>query len=721
VDAATQRALSTDPAKRFPSIMAFADAVTQESTGAAAATRESRRWKRIAIVLPMIVAAAAAAWVIFFAGPPRVVISGAETIAVMPFTVTGAGMEGLGEGMVDLLAANLDGVGPIRAVEPRTVMREWRQRVRSGNGDLEDALAVGRSADAASVLTGSIVATGGNARLTAELYDLAGKQLARAQIDGPADSVLTLADGLALELLREIWRSREPLPSANASGINSASMPAIRAYLTGERYHRRGLWDSAQVAFEESVAADSTFALSWYKLASTMGWKGQYGSAASRQAAANAVRFSAALTPRMQSLFQAYSLFSQINPAAADSARLYVNRYPTDADGWFLLGESQYHGRTYQPLPPDVLREPFDKVLALDSSLTPAAIHPMELAIEQRDTVLLNRYEAVFRLAGSDDELNRLATARRALAGNDSAFSALFGNAIGAGVGLSVLRARLQAPGLDGDSVMTRAGRIAAAAPAGNIGIQMRAMEGLIAGALGRDSVAQAVAASFGSESGDLGSYVRLMSLVGGFADSTKLLEMKNSFAGAPANNPFVIFWTALIDYDLGNPRAAQARVRPVIAQAGDSVPRWLVGAMMTIDGLAMVALGDAVAGVARADAGLRQIGGFNAGGITVVVSLRYARLLVSRTQTRAEGIRRLQYGFGNNPEVHPITQYYLGKAFEASAMRDSAVEHYSDFIRLWNKAEPRHQHYVSDAKAAIERLTAETGAEPPPVAPANN
>ena len=174
VDGATQRALATDPNARFASITEFADAVLDEGSGVAAATRESQRWKRLAIILPASVTLAAVVWMVFFAGPPRSVVLGAESIAVVPFTTSGPGLDGVGEGMVDLLTGALDGVGAIDAVDPRTVVREWRRRVQDGPGDLQDALAVARASKAASVLLGSIVSTGSTARLTATLHDLDG-------------------------------------------------------------------------------------------------------------------------------------------------------------------------------------------------------------------------------------------------------------------------------------------------------------------------------------------------------------------------------------------------------------------------------------------------------------------------------------------------------------------------------------------------------------------
>jgi tRNA A-37 threonylcarbamoyl transferase component Bud32/tetratricopeptide (TPR) repeat protein len=718
VDGATQRALSTDPRSRFDTISGFARAVTQETSGAAMATRESRRWKRLAIVLPVLVALAATAWAVFLGPGRRVVVSGAETIAVVPFSVSGPGLDGIGEGMVDLLSVNLDGVGPIRTIEPRSVVREWRRRVDAGEtGDLDDALAVARNTRAASVLTGSIVAAGGTARLNAELYDLEGSRIGTAVIDGPIDSVLVLADGLALALLRDIWKSREPLPSANATGITSASMPAIRAYLSGERYHRRGEWDSAQVAFETAVRADSTFALAWYRLANTLGWKGLYNNPVALAASANAVRFSDSLPPRMRSLLTAYDLFSRAqNAAAADSARAYLQRYPQDADGWFLLGEAQYHGRSQRPMPPDALREPFDRVIALDSSLAPAAIHPMELAVVSRDTALLRRYEAVFRTAGSESELQRVGLVRRALAGDDSAFVELFGNAIGGGLAIASLHGRFADPDVDPDRILESGIAISRNPPPSQFGNNLTSLGALLAQSLGRTDTARALVRALGPapNGGDLSMYLRSVPIFAGYADSTLLAQAGTALAGAPANS-FVGAWRALIALEAGDPRGAQAIARQLLGNP-DTLQAFMRGTLIGIDGLAIVALGDTNRGLAVIDSGLKVIGGVTSTAFTVPVQLRYAMLLTTRPGTRAEGIRRLKHGFPNAPELYPIRQYYLGRVYETAAQPDSAAAAYGQFLRLWAKADTIYRPIIDDARAGLERVTGERGNGAAPV-----
>ncbi|MES2124340.1 MAG: protein kinase [Gemmatimonadota bacterium] len=709
VDLATQRALDTDPSKRFPSILAFSEAVAQESTGAAAATRESRRWKRVAILLPGAMAVLVAVWFIF--AKPSQVVPGAESIAVVPFTTSGAAASGLGEGMVDLMASNLDGVGGIQTIEPRTVIREWRHRVKDSDGDREDAIAVARSVKAASVLTGSVVATGNRARLTAELFDLQGKSLARAQLDGSADSILALADGLALGVLRDIWRSKEPLPSANTSGIVSSSMAAIRAYLQGERYHRRGQWDSAQVAFEEAVAADSTFALAWYKLANTLGWSGSYLSTAAQRASANAVKYSGALSPRLRTIFAASSLFQQGDPSAADSMRVYLQKFPNDADAWYLLGESQYHSNGYRPMPPEALREPFDRVLALDSSLTPAAIHPMELALGQRDTVAIRRYTAVFRAADATAELAQVDAARDVMNGDRSGFARIVqGPVSGSGLGRAALNAVIRDPHSNGDSLALFGRAVAAVPVTGGLKLQFVSLRALLDESIGRvDSSGAAPVIDSLRKAGEMqsASTISLTPFYAGFADSGMMRRVEENLARAPSNM-YVNFIRAMAALDVGQVPRAATLIQQGLASGGDTIPRWLRGAYVALDGLRLVASGDTTRGISKADSGLRIAGGMQISGFTTPVQLRYALLLAGRPASRRDGIERLRYGFEQAPEVLPISMYYLGKAYEADGQLAEAAASYGQFVRLWNHPAPQLSALQREAKDALVRLTAE-------------
>ncbi len=214
-------------------------------------------------------------------------------------------------------------------------------------------------------------------RLAADLHSVAGgERLGRAQVDGPADSILPLVDRLSVALLRDVWRSREPLPSLDIASLTTDSIAALRAYLQGERYYRRFALDSALAAYTRAVEVDSTFALAHLRRALVYGWTGGYGSPASHEAAAAGFRFAGRLPPRSRRLLEGYRAFEEGSPRAIDSMRAYVTEYPGDLEGWYTYGEALYHLRELEPNDPDTIIAAFDKVIAGDSTLTPGGDPP---------------------------------------------------------------------------------------------------------------------------------------------------------------------------------------------------------------------------------------------------------------------------------------------------------------------------------------------------------
>ena len=323
------------------------------------------------------------------------VVPGADVIAVLPFSATGSDAQALGEGLVDLLARNLDGVGGIRVIDLRSALYRWR---RSGGDalDLSAARDVGRALGAGSILTGTAVEVGKELRLAADLVDVDGRPLARAQVTGVVDSTLPLVDRMSTDLLRQIWRAHEPWPAFRLSAVTTESPEALRAYLRGERFLRASQWDSAAASFEEAVRDDSTFALAYLRLGTSYGWTEFLGSQRPTEYAEAASRFADRLPARERSLVSANLMHSRGDTRALDSLQRFVPDYPDDADGWELMGDADFHslvvtGRTLE----DPLAA-FDRAIALDSSATPASIHPLDATLLLGDSVRFDRYLAGF-------------------------------------------------------------------------------------------------------------------------------------------------------------------------------------------------------------------------------------------------------------------------------------------------------------------------------------
>jgi predicted TPR repeat methyltransferase len=67
-----------------------------------------------------------------------------------------------------------------------------------------------------------------------------------------------------------------------------------------------------------------------------------------------------------------------------------------------------------------------------------------------------------------------------------------------------------------------------------------------------------------------------------------------------------------------------------------------------------------------------------------------------------------LQYGFVYDVGVTPIAQYTLGRAEERSGNRAAAADAYSQFLRLWDRADSSAQPRVMEVREALKRVTGE-------------
>jgi TolB-like protein len=290
-------------------------------------------------------------------------------LAVLPFSVRGdTGFAYLGEGIVDLLARNLDGVGDLRTVDPGTVLSALgRDADRSVDADRYRVVA--RRVQAGIFLLGSIHAIGGRLRIEASLYDAAtdepAEALSQVAVEGDAGDALGLVDQLAARLL--VDRGAAPGRLFETAALTTRSLQALKTYLTAEQRLRSGPQgiDSALAGLQRAVADDSTFALAYYRLAVAGGWQGRHEMATSATAAA--LRHVDRLAERDRRLLEAYAQYRNGSVELAEQGfRNLVRDYPDDLEAEFQLADllSNYNplaGRSQAEA-----RELFDRVLAYD-------------------------------------------------------------------------------------------------------------------------------------------------------------------------------------------------------------------------------------------------------------------------------------------------------------------------------------------------------------------
>ncbi len=641
----------------------------------------------------------------------------AQVIAVLPFHASGLGSEELGEGMVDLLSPSLDGVGGIRTVNSSTVLHRWQQRAVDGSLDLEGSLAVGRDVDAGSVLLGSVVSAGSGVRMTAQLYSVRGVELAHARVEGPAEDVLALVDSLGLNLLRDIWLAHEPVPNLRVSGITTGNVDAIRAYLRGQQHYRRSQWDSALVAFQQAVERDSTFALAHYRLGLTYGWSlkhGGFGSAGAQRHGRLALRYSDRLPPRERTLVAAHSLFEEGKLAAHDTLVRYVARYPDDPEGWYMLADVRFHAMPLLALDYEDIFGPFDRVLELDPSLAPAIIHPLELSLMFADSARFHRYLAAMEGAAEPAMVEPWKLLGQVFEQPESVVAILGTLPDGERYGGLLLIGTYHSPDLNPKTLLPGFAAAESATDA-NGRIQLLSIRAMVLASLGRLSEAQPIRDTLWAIAPNRQeAFQSLIPVYAGYADSTfaarALAALENP---PPVPGVDQLFSYSRMIYALSRGRSAEARRLAERALAADTsfYPELLPPLVRAGLGWADILDGDTVGGLGRIEAGLGEAGYVSGTAMAFSQQLRFALAAIqaSRSETRAEGIRRLRYGRWVGDIVYfPLAYLALGRALEDSGDPAGAAEAYADFIRLWQDADPELQPRVETARRALERLSAE-------------
>jgi len=358
------KATAPDPADRFSSAAHFASALSR--TGASPTVAAARRRGRIAVVAA---AAAALAVVVWGLGRTRGDASGALTanrLAVLPFAIHGGQqLAYMSEGIVDLLSRNLDGVDDLNCVDPGTVISELADGTDNQAVDVESGRALGKRVGAGAFILGSVNSVGPRLRIHAVMYRDGGSNSdVQATVEGDTAQLLDLVDRLAADLLVK-RRPGAVHRLTQTAALTTSSLPALKAFLTGERTLRAGKMDSAIAAYQHAIAEDSTFALAYYRMAVAAGWNERH--AFSSEAIAKALAVPSRLAERDRRLMTAYAAFRRGAATEAEGQyREILEDFPDDLEAEFQLGDVLFQYNPLRGRPRGEARPMLDRTLAHD-------------------------------------------------------------------------------------------------------------------------------------------------------------------------------------------------------------------------------------------------------------------------------------------------------------------------------------------------------------------
>lgn len=328
IGSAIARALEKDPGDRPSTPDAFVADLDSSTT--------LPRSRRLALVVGMVAIMATSA--VAYLGlrdrtelRPVTARVDVPQIAVLPFTVSGLGTEGLDLSAVSALATNLDGAAGYETIAPATVWAEWnRSSAEGGSLSQEEALEVARRTGASFAVVGSAASAGASVRLAAEVYDVeSGLRVATAASEGVQDSLVVLMDRLAFDLIMSMWESGSiDLPTMNLDLITTASLDALKAYLEGDLARDRLEFNRAIEAWTRATEADSTFRQAYWRIVDGL-WYAGMGTLRSLPIQRRA-------RARLRALADSTSP-PEAGIEALEWQREYLLQHPDDADAWLRL------------------------------------------------------------------------------------------------------------------------------------------------------------------------------------------------------------------------------------------------------------------------------------------------------------------------------------------------------------------------------------------------
>lgn len=338
-----------------------------------------RRWL---VAVALLAVATTIVIALLLRHPPAAGEATVARLQIRTFDVVGAdSSDGVGEELAALLREGMSGPGGLQVVR--------------GSDPVSDS-----AADL--VVSGAVVRAGRTLRLSVTMRRArTGELRGNAAAEGPEDSLFSLADNLARQLLADEVKGFTGRLTRSAA-TNTQSLPAFKAYLEGERDFQAGRFPEAVDAYKHALAADSAFALAWYRLAVAADWAGiDLGFMAGDSAS----HYRSRLSVRDQALLEGYLAWQ--HGMIDDAERRYrdlTHAYPDEGEAWYQLAEVQFHLSPLRGRSITAARPTFERVLRFDPGNQEALRHLFRLASMAGDHRELERIYALLTPASRSEQ-----------------------------------------------------------------------------------------------------------------------------------------------------------------------------------------------------------------------------------------------------------------------------------------------------------------------------
>lgn len=321
-----------------------------------------------------------------------------DRFAVLPFHVQGrADIRYLDEAVVDLLSLKLSGAGQLFPVEPKPLLGFIHRSYKDTDDDVAVGRRVSRQFRAGLFIAGSVVQAGDKLQLTASLYNHDGDVLVdHASTLCAEDELSAGLDDLSRQLMSAASITGGA-PVATLAQYTTDSLPALKAYLRGERFMREGSTKAAVAELEKAVAIDTTFGLAYYRLILAQSWMPRTSPEFARTDVTleHIAQHLDQMSPRNRLeaetwIYMQYGSLAQ----AAQSAGNVLEREPENVEALYILSELRFHWPAPMGVSMSTTKETLGRLLSVDPNHPFALEHMADIAAIDRDTIALDTLAA---------------------------------------------------------------------------------------------------------------------------------------------------------------------------------------------------------------------------------------------------------------------------------------------------------------------------------------
>jgi eukaryotic-like serine/threonine-protein kinase len=400
------RALAKVPADRFATAREFAEALEQSLRTPQVSGRFPSVRRRRAFPLAVGTSVVVALGVWWAVTRPPVV--DAQALVILPFRVHGPPeLQYLSEGMVDLFHIALDGAGGLQVLHPRRALRSLI-RLRDPT-DATQAAAVVRSLGAGRLVSGSVVASGADLQVRADLYDaVRQRSIAVAHTRGGVSQLDSLVDAVVSTLLARQLLVTPGTSRPSMQEYATTSPRALQALLVAEQLERRGEWQAAAESLQSCLALDPRFGRAYYVLRRIA--VNRNVTAAVPDGSTGILRRArahiAGFPERLRLLLLIQDAWEQGQRVLAlRTADEVASRFPNDGDAAYHQADMYFHFGLQFDEPSERVTQMLRRAISLDDGIPETHDHYIVLLGAAGDTIaLLEALRHVRAIAPGDPE-----------------------------------------------------------------------------------------------------------------------------------------------------------------------------------------------------------------------------------------------------------------------------------------------------------------------------